>query len=122
MFQIDGVQGVHEFHVWQLTGDRLVASAHVRFHAAHEFMNILGKIKALFHNEGIHSVTIQPEYSEVGISYMIELCSVKWGGGGALYLCENCWLVSVCYADSSQNLLISCQTSRKHFGKRRNCS
>lgn len=28
---VDGVLGVHEFHVWQLAGDRIIASAHIRF-------------------------------------------------------------------------------------------
>jgi zinc transporter 1 len=28
-------------------------------------MALAGKIKDLFHNEGIHSTTIQPEFSEV---------------------------------------------------------
>jgi len=29
--QVDGVLAVHEFHVWQLAGDRIIASAHIRF-------------------------------------------------------------------------------------------
>lgn len=28
--KVDGVLAVHEFHVWQLTGDRIIASAHIR--------------------------------------------------------------------------------------------
>jgi len=28
--QVDGVLAVHEFHVWQLAGDRIIASAHIR--------------------------------------------------------------------------------------------
>ena len=30
MEQVDGILAVHEFHVWQLTGDRIIASAHIR--------------------------------------------------------------------------------------------
>lgn len=26
---VDGVLAVHEFHVWQLAGDRIIASAHI---------------------------------------------------------------------------------------------
>ena len=29
--KVDGVLAVHEFHVWQLAGDRIIASAHIRF-------------------------------------------------------------------------------------------
>ncbi len=27
--QVEGVLAVHEFHVWQLAGDRIIASAHI---------------------------------------------------------------------------------------------
>ena len=29
MLQVDGILAVHEFHIWQLAGDRIIASAHV---------------------------------------------------------------------------------------------
>lgn len=29
--RVDGVLAVHEFHVWQLAGDRIIASAHIRY-------------------------------------------------------------------------------------------
>ena len=37
--QVDGVLAVHEFHVWQLAGDRIIASAHIRFERIKEFWN-----------------------------------------------------------------------------------
>lgn len=61
---IRGVLAVHEFHVWQLAGNRIIASAHVRCQNIEEYMQVAGKIKELFHNEGIHSTTIQPEFVE----------------------------------------------------------
>ena len=77
-FQIDGVQAVHEFHVWQLAGNRVVASAHIRVSNLQEYIPLAEKIKNLFHNEGIHSTTIQPEFSEVMFNdkliELIELC------------------------------------------------
>lgn len=63
--QMTGILAVHEFHVWQLAGNRVIASAHIRCHNPQEYMTLAGKIKDLFHNEGIHSTTIQPEFSEV---------------------------------------------------------
>nr|CAD7196536.1 unnamed protein product [Timema douglasi] len=104
--KVDGVLAVHEFHVWQLAGDRIIASAHIRvFHFSHntsfkmvalrcikgpqvlysravilivgyaehilgcrnlsEYMKIAEKVKEFFHNEGIHSTTIQPEFIEI---------------------------------------------------------
>lgn len=32
--KVDGVLAVHEFHVWQLAGDRIIASAHIRYDLA----------------------------------------------------------------------------------------
>ncbi len=38
--KIDGVLAVHEFHVWQLTGDRIIASAHIRCFDLEEYMRV----------------------------------------------------------------------------------
>ncbi|XP_046915578.2 uncharacterized protein LOC124496144 [Dermatophagoides farinae] len=62
--EIDGVLAVHEFHVWQLAGDRIIASAHIRCRNLHDYMQIAERVKEFFHNEGIHSTTIQPEFVE----------------------------------------------------------
>lgn len=63
--EIPGVLAVHEFHVWQLAGDRIIASAHIRCHNLQDYMRIAEKVKEFFHNEGIHSTTIQPEFIDV---------------------------------------------------------
>ncbi|KAK3102744.1 hypothetical protein FSP39_013609 [Pinctada imbricata] len=61
--KIDGILAVHEFHIWQLAGNRIIASAHIRCKNLHDYMETAEKVKALFHNEGIHSTTIQPEFA-----------------------------------------------------------
>jgi Co/Zn/Cd efflux system component len=38
--EIDGVLAIHEFHVWQLTGDRIIASAHIRCLNLSEYMKV----------------------------------------------------------------------------------
>lgn len=63
--EVDGVLAVHEFHVWQLAGDRIIASAHIRCRNLSEYMKLAEKVKEFFHNEGIHSTTIQPEFIEI---------------------------------------------------------
>jgi len=63
--EIDGVLAVHEFHVWQLAGDRIIASAHIRCRNLHDYMQIAEQIKTFFHDMGIHSTTIQPEFVDV---------------------------------------------------------
>lgn len=67
--RVDGVLAVHEFHVWQLAGDRIIASAHIRCRNLSEYMRIAEKVKEFFHNEGIHSTTIQPEFLEIETLY-----------------------------------------------------
>eukprot|EP00794_Sanderia_malayensis_P006010 gene6010-6708_t len=59
---IPGILDVHEFHVWQLSGDRIIASVHVKFHAVEDYMATASDIKNFFHREGIHSTTIQLEF------------------------------------------------------------
>lgn len=62
--EIPGVLAVHEFHIWRLAGDRIIASAHIRCHNLQDYMRIAQKVKEFFHNEGIHSTTIQPEFTD----------------------------------------------------------
>ncbi|XP_065651869.1 probable zinc transporter protein DDB_G0282067 isoform X8 [Hydra vulgaris] len=61
------IQSVHEFHVWQLTDSKLVASLHVELRAHSDYPKIAFMLKEFFHDEGIHSTTIQPEYAEKAI-------------------------------------------------------
>ena len=64
--QIDGVLAVHEFHVWSLAGDKIVASLHLHLRSLDDYVRVSNEVKEYFHDEGIHSVTIQPEFLEVG--------------------------------------------------------
>ena len=40
MERVDGVLAVHDFHVWQLTGDKIIASAHIRCINLPEYMKV----------------------------------------------------------------------------------
>jgi len=59
---------VHEFHVWQLSGSRIIATAHIRCGRLLEYARIADQVKAFFHMEGIHSTTIQMEFVEVRLT------------------------------------------------------
>lgn len=41
---IDGILAVHDFHVWQLTGDKIIASAHIRCLNLSEYMKVRRQI------------------------------------------------------------------------------
>ncbi|XP_076471147.1 proton-coupled zinc antiporter SLC30A1-like [Babylonia areolata] len=60
--KVEGVMGVHEFHVWQLTEKRVVLSAHIVCNDLSDYMKVAHLVKDLFHREGVHSTTIQPEF------------------------------------------------------------
>lgn len=60
--EVEGVHGVHELHIWQLSESKVVASVHVHASRKHDFMKIAAEIRKLLHDRGIHSSTIQPEY------------------------------------------------------------
>ncbi|TID25436.1 hypothetical protein CANINC_002972 [Pichia inconspicua] len=61
---IPSVLGVHDFHIWNLTERLLIASLHVELDCSPEnFLQVAADIKTCLHDYGIHSATIQPEFS-----------------------------------------------------------
>ncbi|XP_075209727.1 zinc transporter 1 [Chanos chanos] len=60
---LEGVLAVHELHVWQLAGSRIIATAHVKCDDPASYMDVAKRIKGFFHDEGIHATTIQPEFA-----------------------------------------------------------
>lgn len=59
---VNGIVSIHELHVWKLSGNKIIATAHITCHNLEEYMIIASKVKILFHEKGIHSTTIQPEF------------------------------------------------------------
>jgi len=71
------VADVHEFHVWRLTGNKIVATAHIGCRGdLGDYMRLAEKMKEFFHDEGIHSTTIQPELIQIG-QVDAKLCALK---------------------------------------------
>ncbi|CAF2445935.1 unnamed protein product [Rotaria sp. Silwood2] len=56
------VHSVHELHIWRLTDDKVIASAHLNRKSLSNYMSVADKVKNFFHSVGIHSVTIQYEF------------------------------------------------------------
>lgn len=67
------VKSVHDFHVWNLNEDILIALLHVELnHGELEdvgqidkaiFLQVVSQVREVLHKFGIHSATIQPEFS-----------------------------------------------------------
>lgn len=60
--EVPEVDNIHELHIWRLTGEKFIASAHVKRRSLTDYMPVADKVKHFFHSMGIHSTTIQYEY------------------------------------------------------------
>uniref|UniRef100_A0A8C8S9E9 Solute carrier family 30 member 1 n=1 Tax=Pelusios castaneus TaxID=367368 RepID=A0A8C8S9E9_9SAUR len=72
--KLEGVEAVHELHVWQLAGSRIIGTAHIKCHDPASYMQVAKHIKEIFHDEGIHATTIQPEFASVGSEAGVGKC------------------------------------------------
>ncbi|QHS75515.1 Zn(2+) transporter ZRC1 [Saccharomyces paradoxus] len=60
---VPGVIAVHDFHVWNLTESIYIASIHVQIDCKPDkFISSAKLIRKIFHQHGIHSATVQPEF------------------------------------------------------------
>ncbi|XP_010704996.1 zinc transporter 10 isoform X2 [Meleagris gallopavo] len=71
--RIPGVSSLHDVHVWELAGGKNIATLHVKCQTPTDYQDAAYKIRKVFHEAGIHSVTIQPEYIDHKTSNV--LCS-----------------------------------------------
>ncbi|KAM9355778.1 zinc transporter 1a [Pholidichthys leucotaenia] len=77
LLSLDGVLAIHELHIWQLAGSRIIATAHIKCHDPTSYMDVAKRIKDFFHNEGIHATTIQPEFVTVNSESRDSLCELS---------------------------------------------
>lgn len=74
---LDGVLAVHELHIWQLAGSRIIATAHIKCHDPTSYMDVAKRLKDFFHDEGIHATTIQPEFVTMNSDSRASLCELS---------------------------------------------
>uniref|UniRef100_A0A673YHS6 Solute carrier family 30 member 1b n=1 Tax=Salmo trutta TaxID=8032 RepID=A0A673YHS6_SALTR len=88
---LDGVLAVHDLHIWQLAGSRIIATAHIKCLDPASYMDVAirytMRIKGLFHDEGIHATTVQPEFVTVNFASNIYVCELSCGTQCAPKLC-----------------------------------
>jgi zinc transporter 1 len=83
---IPGVESVHELHIWQLSDVKLIASLHIQIafdpetDKGHKYMRLAKGVRTCLHSVGVHSATIQPEYTPKGPA-----SSVRQGGNNGRY-------------------------------------
>ncbi|XP_059897092.1 zinc transporter 1a [Gadus macrocephalus] len=74
---LEGVLAIHELHIWQLAGSRIIATAHIKCHDPTAYMDVAKRIKDFFHDEGIHATTIQPEFVTFSSDSRDSLCELS---------------------------------------------
>lgn len=74
---LDGVLAVHDLHIWQLAGSRIIATAHIKCQDPAAYMDVAKRIKDCFHDEGIHATTVQPEFVTVNSESRASLCELS---------------------------------------------
>ncbi|KAJ7024610.1 hypothetical protein C8F04DRAFT_968766, partial [Mycena alexandri] len=77
---VEGVQSLHELHIWQLSESKNIASVPVLAAREHDFMPIAPQIRRALHDQGIHPCTIQPEY--YGTRGLLNSCAKALGANG----------------------------------------
>ncbi|NXO63039.1 ZNT10 protein, partial [Phainopepla nitens] len=70
---VPGVSSLHEVHVWELASGKNIATLHVKCQTPSDYQDAASQIQKIFHEAGVHSVTIQPEYADHKTSHL--LCS-----------------------------------------------
>lgn len=77
---IPGVEGVHEFHMWQLSDSKTVASVHVRVAADRDLVDTVRTVKHVLCGFGVCASTIQPEQAKHN-SDCDDTCTLHEGTG-----------------------------------------
>jgi len=72
---VAGVKFIHELHVWQLAGEKIIATIHIQVKDAETYRRVATDIKSTFCEVGIHSTTIQPEFENNDQPSCDMLCS-----------------------------------------------
>uniref|UniRef100_A0A8C3WYD5 Solute carrier family 30 member 10 n=1 Tax=Catagonus wagneri TaxID=51154 RepID=A0A8C3WYD5_9CETA len=58
---VPGISSVHEVHIWELISGKIIATLHIKCRQDGGDQDATRKVREIFHNAGIHSVTIQLE-------------------------------------------------------------
>ena len=97
------ISSIHELHIWRLTDEKVIASAHLHRRTLENYMTVAEKVKKFFHSIGIHSVTIQYEYEdEDERTALLVADPTSKIPGDCLLRCENntCETQTCCTVDS----------------------
>ncbi|XP_048213778.1 zinc transporter 10 isoform X1 [Perognathus longimembris pacificus] len=58
---VPGISSIHEVHIWELVSGKIIATLHIKYQQDTGYQDASRKIREIFHNAGIHNLTIQFE-------------------------------------------------------------
>jgi len=65
MATVEGIESVHDLHIWSVTSGTIALSAHVVIKDASHWQAVLAQLQTVLHDRfDIHHTTIQPEFSD----------------------------------------------------------
>ena len=101
IMQTPGVVAVHEFHIWRLVGVKIIATVHIRFLSLDHYLKSAEHIRDIFHNHKVHSVTVQPEFTEVNPFW---ISNIGWGQKFLHLVCAHAHCFSFAIYDPYQKV------------------
>ncbi|XP_066591740.1 proton-coupled zinc antiporter SLC30A1 [Prorops nasuta] len=75
-----GIVNVHDLHVWQLTGQKVISTVHIIFLDPIVYASITDQVTAFFIEMGITQVTIQPEFHKMNPNMEKADCLIRCHG------------------------------------------
>ncbi|XP_031828641.1 zinc transporter 77C isoform X2 [Nomia melanderi] len=76
-----GIVNVHDLHVWQLTGQKIISTVHIIFLDPMVYASITNQVTEFFIEMGITQVTIQPEFHKIKPNTDKTGCLIRCHGG-----------------------------------------
>lgn len=104
-----GIVNVHDLHVWQLTGQKIISTVHIIFLDPMVYASITDQVTAFFVEMGITQVTIQPEFHKMGPNMKKTGCLINCHG-------EHCSYSQCCSKETfiEDSCAAPCSSTRKH--------
>lgn len=86
---------IHDLHIWTLSGNQFVGTVHIKLMNCdlQNFNEIVQAIRNIFHNHGVHHLTIQPEFRSLETESSNGESSLGGNKEYDLYKSEECLLV-----------------------------
>lgn len=81
---IPGIAFIHDFHIWQLAGEKMIATIHIQVKDQEAYQRVAVVLKTQLCEVGIHSLTIQPEFGPLQTQSCYMDCNAECDKNGVV--------------------------------------